>query len=609
MTQQTPYEQTDLYKLRHSAAHVMAQAVVEMFPEAKLAIGPPIEDGFYYDFDLPRTLTPDDLSTVEKRMREIIAGNHRFQYRELTAAQARELFAEQPYKLELIEGLAQGQTDENGNQIEGGVVISTYKHDSFEDLCRGPHVDGTRKINPDALKLIKVAGAYWRGDEHRPMLQRIYGTLWSTPKELEEHLWRLEEAKKRDHRKIGEDLKLFTFSPEIGRGLPLWLPRGTIIRDALEDWAKKTERKWGYQRISTPHLTRGELYYISGHLPYYKDDLYAPIDIEGDEYYLKPMNCPHHHMVYKAHPHSYRELPIRYAEYGTVYRYEKSGQLHGLMRVRGFCQNDAHIYCSLEQAKKEFLDVMRLHEYYYSSLGITDYHMVLALRDPNNTTKYHDDVQMWTDAERITREAMDESGIPYVEDIGGAAHYGPKVDFIVRSVTGKEFAASTNQVDLYMPKRFDLTYVDDTGKDQFVVVIHRAPLGSHERFVAFLTEHYAGAFPAWLAPTQVQMIPIADRHVEYARTVAARLFDLEFRAEVDDSNERMQNKIRQAQLQKTPYMLVVGDREAASDAVSVRLRSGENLGSKTVAEFTEILQRVVSSKSLSLSLEAVGTGL
>lgn len=602
MTQQIPYEQTDLYKLRHSAAHVMAQAVVEIFPEAKLAIGPPIEDGFYYDFDLPRTLTPDDLATVEKRMREIIAGNHRFQYRELTAAQAREFFADQPYKLELIEGLAQGQTDENGNPIEGGVVISTYKHDSFEDLCRGPHVDGTRKINPDALKLIKVAGAYWRGDEHRPMLQRIYGTLWNTPKELEEHLWRLEEAKKRDHRKIGEDLKLFTFSPEIGRGLPLWLPRGTIIRDALEDWAKKTERKWGYQRISTPHLTRGELYYISGHLPYYKDDLYAPIDIEGDEYYLKPMNCPHHHMVYKAHPHSYRELPIRYAEYGTVYRYEKSGQLHGLMRVRGFCQNDAHIYCSLEQAKKEFLDVMRLHEYYYSSLGITDYHMVLALRDPNNTTKYHDDVQMWADAERITREAMDESGIPYVEDIGGAAHYGPKVDFIVRSVTGKEFAASTNQVDLYMPKRFDLTYVDDTGKDQFVVVIHRAPLGSHERFVAFLTEQYAGAFPAWLAPTQVQMIPIADRHVEYARTVAARLFDLEFRVEVDDSNERMQNKIRQAQLQKTPYMLVVGDREAASDAVSVRLRSGENLGSKTVAEFTEILQKVVSSKSLSLEL-------
>lgn len=601
MTQQIPYEQTDLYKLRHSAAHVMAQAVVEMFPDAKLAIGPPIEDGFYYDFDLPRTLTPDDLATVEKRMREIIAGNHRFQYRELSAAQAREFFADQPYKLELIEGLAQGQTDENGNPIESGVVISTYKHDSFEDLCRGPHVEGTRRINPDALKLIKVAGAYWRGDEHRPMLQRIYGTLWNTPKELEEHLWRLEEAKKRDHRKIGEDLKLFTFSPEIGRGLPLWLPRGTIIRDALEDWAKKTERKWGYQRISTPHLTRGELYYISGHLPYYKDDLYAPIDIEGDEYYLKPMNCPHHHMVYKAHPHSYRELPVRYAEYGTVYRYEKSGQLHGLMRVRGFCQNDAHIYCSLEQAKKEFLDVMRLHEYYYSSLGITDYHMVLALRDPKNTTKYHDDVQMWTDAERITREAMDESGIPYVEDVGGAAHYGPKVDFVVRSVTGKEFAASTNQVDLYMPKRFDLTYVDDTGKDQFVVVIHRAPLGSHERFVAFLTEHYAGAFPAWLAPTQVQLIPIADRHVEYARTVAARLFDLEFRVEVDDSNERMQNKIRQAQLQKTPYMLVVGDREAASDAVSVRLRSGENLGSKTVAEFTEMLQKVVSSKSLSLS--------
>jgi threonyl-tRNA synthetase len=432
------------------------------------------------------------------------------------------------------------------------------------------------------------------------MLQRVYGTLWESKEALDAYLSRLEEAKKRDHRRIGEDLHLFTFSREIGRGLPLWLPKGTIIRDELEKWAKETERKWGYERVVTPHITRSELYYISGHLPYYKDDLYPPLVIDEEEYYLKPMNCPHHHMLYKSRPHSYRDLPIRYAEYGTVYRYEPSGQMHGLMRVRGFTQNDAHIYCTRESAKEEFVAVMRLHQYYYDALGLRDYHMVLALRDPKNKNKYHGDDAMWEESERLSRAAMEESGIPYVDEVGSAAHYGPKADFVIRSVTGREFAASTNQLDLYMPHRFGLTYVDRSGRDQHVVILHRAPLGSHERFVGFLIEHFAGAFPVWLSPVQARVIPVADRHVEYARKVAKGLNDLDFRVDVDDADERMQNKIRKAQLDKVPSMLVVGDREASAEHVSIRLRSGENLGAKPVAEFMERLRMLVGNRSLAL---------
>ncbi|MGH3851560.1 MAG: threonine--tRNA ligase, partial [Pseudonocardiaceae bacterium] len=345
----------------------------------------------------------------------------------------------------------------------------------------------------------------WRGDEKNQQLQRIYGTAWPTRDQLKDYLHRLEEAVKRDHRRIGEDLDLFTFSNEIGRGLPLWMPNGTIIRDELEGWARETERRLGYQRVVTPHITKDALYYLSGHLPYYREDLYSPIDIEGEQYYLRPMNCPHHHMIYRARPRSYRELPFKIAEYGTVYRFERSGQLHGIMRTRGFTQNDAHIYCTLDQAKDQFLEVMHMHDDYYRALGITDFYMVLALRDPANTDKYHDDAEMWRNAERITREAMAESNIPYVEELGGAAHYGPKVDFIIRAVTGKEFAASTNQVDLYTPQRFELTYHDSDGAEKPVAVIHRAPLGSHERFVGFLTEHFAGAFPVWLAPEQVRV--------------------------------------------------------------------------------------------------------
>ncbi|HEY8558186.1 MAG TPA: threonine--tRNA ligase, partial [Actinomycetes bacterium] len=538
-----------LQVLRHSTAHVLAQAVQDLFPEAELGIGPPIEHGFYYDFDVAKPFQPDDLERVEARMREIVAAGQRFQRRVLASpAAARAELAHEPYKLDLLE--ARDEADAEVMEVGGGELTIYDNLDAetgerrWGDLCRGPHLPSTRLI--PAFKLLRSAAAYWRGSERNPQLQRIYGTAWPRREELEAHLRQVEEAARRDHRRIGADLELFTFSREVGQGLPLWLPNGTIIRDELEQWARQTERRLGYQRVVTPHLTREDLYYLSGHLPYYRDDLYAPIDIEGVQYYLRPMNCPHHHMVYKARLRSYRELPLKLAEYGTVYRFERSGQLHGLMRTRGFTQNDAHIYCTHDQAKDQFLEVMRMHDDYYRALGITDFHMVLALRDPHNKDKYHDDEAMWADAERITRGAMEESGIPYVEDVGGAAHYGPKVDFMIRAVTGKEFAASTNQVDLYTPQRFGLGYTASDGTERPVAVIHRAPLGSHERFVAYLTEHYAGVFPVWLAPEQVRVVPIVGELAGYAGEVRDLLVEAGFRADVDAGDGRLNARLRTA---------------------------------------------------------------
>jgi threonyl-tRNA synthetase len=465
----------------------------------------------------------------------------------------------------------------------------------WSDLCRGPHLPSTRLI--PAFKITRSAAAYWRGSENNPQLQRIYGTAWPTRDALKDYLRMLAEAAKRDHRRIGEDLDLFTFSKEVGRGLPLWLPNGTIIRDELEGWARQTERELGYQRVVTPHITQEDLYYLSGHLPYYAEDLYAPIDIEGKKYYLRPMNCPHHHMVYKARPRSYRDLPYKIAEYGTVYRFERSGQLHGLMRTRGFTQNDAHIYCTYDQAKDQFLEVMRMHDDYYRALGITGFYMVLALRDPANKDKYHDDEQMWEVSERITRQAMEESGIPYVEDPGGAAHYGPKVDFMIRAVTGKEFAASTNQVDLYTPHRFGLTYRASDSTEQPVVVIHRAPLGSHERFAAYLTEHFAGAFPVWLAPEQVRVIPIVDELADYASEVRDVLRAAGLRADIDTSDGRLPAKVRAAVTRKIPLIVVIGRREADQRAVTVRYRSGQETP-MALKEFVQHATELVRTKSL-----------
>ena len=417
--------------LRHSCAHVLAQAVQDLFPAAKLGIGPPIENGFYYDFDVSRPFTPDDIKTIEQHMRQIVKARQRFSRRVVTDADASGELSGEPYKLELID-LKGGASSEGDASIEVGAGELTIYDNldaktgdiRWKDLCRGPHLPTTGHI--PAFRLTRSAGAYWRGSEKNPQLQRIYGTAWPTREQLAEHLRLMEEAAKRDHRRIGEDLELFAFSKEVGRGLPLWLPNGTIIRDELEQWARETERKLGYRRVATPHITREDLYYLSGHLPYYREDLYAPIDIEGEQYYLKPMNCPHHHMVYKTRPRSYRELPFKIAEYGTVYRFERSGQLYGLMRTRGFTQNDAHIYCTFDQAKDQFLEVMRMHDEYYRALGITGFYMVLAVRDPDKKDKYHDDDEMWRAAELITREAMEESGIPYVEDVGGAAHMGPR---------------------------------------------------------------------------------------------------------------------------------------------------------------------------------------
>jgi threonyl-tRNA synthetase len=587
--------------LRHSATHVMAQAVQELYPQAKLGIGPPIENGFYYDFDVPKPFQPEDIERIESRMQEIIKSGQLFRRRVFPSLEAAKTeLADEPYKLELIK--VKGEVDTREVMEVGGGELTIYDNidaktgqTCWSDLCRGPHLPSTRLI--PAFKLTRSAAAYWRGSEKNPQLQRIYGTAWPARDQLKEYLRLLEEAAKRDHRRIGEDLDLFTFSKEIGRGLPLWLPNGTIIRDELEQWARQTERKLGYQRVVTPHITQEDLYYLSGHLPYYAEDLYAPIDIEGEKYYLKPMNCPHHHMVYKARQHSYRDLPYKIAEYGTVYRFERSGQLLGMMRVRGFTQNDAHIYCTYDQAKDQFLEVMRMHDEYYRTLGITDFYMVLALRDPANKDKYHDDDEMWATAERITREAMDESNIPYIEDLGGAAHYGPKVDFIIRTVTGKEFASSTNQVDLYTPDRFGLTYHDSDGTEKPVVVIHRAPLGSHERFVAYLTEHFAGAFPVWLAPEQIRIIPIVDELAGYANEVVEVLVDAGLRADVDASDSRLNAKIRAAVTRKIPLIVVVGRREAEQRTVTVRDRSGKETP-MPLDEFVEHTKDLVRSKSL-----------
>ena len=513
-----------LHRLRHSAAHVMAEAVLQLYPDAKIAIGPAIDTGFYYDFDLgkdetgrPKTFTPEDLADIEKRMRQSIAAKRPFEYRQVTAEEAKQLFTGQPYKEELIEGLAKGGLDEDGNEIEGPVPISTYRHGQFEDLCRGPHVEHTGQIPPDAFKLMTVAGAYWRGDEHNPMLQRIYGTAWRNKGELQQYLTMLEEAKKRDHRVLGQQLGIFIFDQEVGPGLPLWLPNGAVMIEEIEALAKETELKAGYKRVRTPHLTKEDLFLRSGHLPYYAESMYPPMELEGVKYYVKPMNCPFHHKLFAAQPHSYRDLPLRFAEYGTCYRYEKSGELFGLMRVRSMQMNDAHIYCSEEQFEQEFMAVIDLYLYYFKLFNIDRYVMRFSTHHKKGLgKKYIDNERLWLKTEDMVRRAMQNGGIPFVEQSDEAAFYGPKIDVQVWSAIGKEFTLATNQVDFAQPARFDLKYINKDGQEETPLCIHRAPLGTHERFIGFLIEHYAGNFPVWLAPEQVRVIPITDAHVAYA---------------------------------------------------------------------------------------------
>lgn len=597
-----PYEESQLYKIRHSTAHVMAEAMLERFPEAHIAIGPPIDDGFYYDFGLPRPITEEDLKWVEQRMKEIVRGNHEFSVREVNVSEALDLFKDQPYKVELINDLVNGRTDENGEQIAAPAdSLTVYKQDTFLDLCRGPHVVNTREINPDAISITykPPAGAYWRGDENRTMLTRIYGTAWESPEELADYLHRLEEAKRRDHRIVGEKLGLFVIDPLVGRGLPLWLPKGTILRDTLERWLRELLVQNGYQPVMTPHIGSIELYKTSGHYPYYKDSQYAPIDVDGELYMLKPMNCPHHIMIYRSAMRSFRDLPIRYAEYGTVYRYEKSGQLHGLTRVRGFTQDDAHLFVTPEQLDEEYITTVKLAQLVFHTLGMDEFRARVGIRDPKSD-KYVGDDALWEKATNAIINACDKLGMAYTVEEGEAAFYGPKLDMVFRDVLKREWQLGTVQVDPNLPERFELEYVDSDGQRKRPVMIHRALFGSVERFIGILIEHFGGAFPPWLSPVQVALIPIADRHVEYLEGVAKQLAAVGIRAEVDRSNNRMGAKIAVAREQHIPYMLIAGDRDAAANAVSVRLRTDEDRGQMPVDDFIAHITRVVAEKSLDL---------
>lgn len=587
----------DLQNLRHSLAHLLAAAVEELYPDAKRTIGPAIENGFYYDFDFPVPISDKDLKDIEKKMKRLLPTWKEFVGTEVSAEEAREKVKGNEYKLELINELATPPSpplDKEGNKTR----ITFYKSGNFEDLCRGGHTEDLSKIDPESFCLQKIAGAYWRGDEKNKMLTRIYGLAFSTKEELSDYLKMQEEAEKRDHRKLGAALDLFTFDEEIGKGLPIWLPKGNLIKEALEDWAKKTETERGYQRVTTPIITKENLFFTSGHLPLYKDSMYAPISIEDENYYIKPMNCPFHHKVFSARPRSYRELPLRIAEYGWCHRYEDSGSLFGLMRVRGMQMNDAHIYASMDNAIEEFVNVIKLHEYYYKHLGINKYEMELALRDPNNMNKYHGEESDWKLAEKMTIEAMEKSGVPYKVVQEGAAFYGPKMDFQIYSSTGRMFTASTNQLDLYMGKRFKLEYTDKEGNTQTPVIIHRAPLGTHERFIGFLIEHFGGNFPLWLSPVQIAILPIGEGQVEYANKVAEQLRALscELRVEIDPRSESIGKKIREQEKQKTPYMLILGAKEQESGTLSLRGRGEKDLGVMSVEEFSQKIREEIEKK-------------
>jgi threonyl-tRNA synthetase len=589
----------DLRTMRHSVAHVMAQAVQQMFPEAEFGIGPAIEDGFYYDFDLPRSLTLDDLAEIERRMQDIVAADLPFERRELDRDEALALFRErhQPYKVELIESLTSGQDlgarDETADSpdargVQGGRV-TLYRQGDFEDLCGGPHVARTGQIGP--FKLLRLAGAYWRGDDSRPQLQRVYGTAWPSQTELEAYLWRLEEARKRDHRRLGTDLGLFLFSEQVGAGLPIWGERGAVLRSVIEDFWKEEHLKAGYQYVYSPHIGLIDLWNTSGHTSFYRENMYSPLDVDGQQFMLKPVNCPFHLQVYKRRVRSYRELPLRYNELGMVYRYEPGGTLHGLLRVRGFTQDDSHIFCRPDQLEAEIDGVLTLGLRLWRTLGFHEYEIELAVRDPNNLEKYMGSDADWSQAESTLESVLKAHGLPYRRAEGEAVFYAPKIDLHLVDALGRKWQCCTIQVDFNLPERFDLTYIGEDGAQHRPFMVHRALLGSLERFIGVMIEHYGGAFPVWLAPVQAIVLPIADRHIPYAASVQRELRDFGVRAELDDRSERVNAKIRDAQLQKIPYMLVVGDREAASQAAAVRLRSGEDLGARPVQEIVERIVR------------------
>jgi threonyl-tRNA synthetase len=597
-----PYEESQLYKIRHSLAHIMAEAMLERFPDAQIAIGPPIEDGFYYDFLFSQSPSDEDLKWVEKRMKKIIGGNHQFVRKEVTPEEARAQFPNQPFKLELIDDLVNGRVNEMGEEIAApSSTLTFYTQSKFTDLCRGPHVNSTKEINPDAFSITykPLAGAYWRGDENRQQLTRIYGTAWETPEDLQDYLHRLDEAKKRDHRVVGERLGLFVIDPLVGKGLPLWKPKGAILRDTLERWLRQVQIDNGYSPVVTPHIGKLDLYKTSGHYPYYKDSQYTPIQVDDEEFLLKPMNCPHHCMIYKSDMHSYRDLPLRLAEFGTVYRYEQSGELHGLTRVRGFTVDDAHLYVTPSQLLSEFINVVKLIQYVFGSLGLTDFRARVGIRDPKSE-KYVGDDSLWEQATSAILQACQELNLPHTVEEGEAAFYGPKLDFIFRDALKREWQLGTVQVDYNLPQRFDLEYVDENNSRQRPIMIHRAPFGSMERFIGILIEHFAGEFPAWLSPVQVLLIPVSDSHIDYANEVVVELKKYGIRAQVDAGKGRMQKKIRDAREEYIPYMGIVGDRDIENSTVSVRLRTDEDLGAMSVADFISLLNRVVAEKAMEL---------
>ncbi len=564
--------------MRHSAAHVMAEAVQYFFPEAKFGIGPAIENGFYYDFDLPRPLTPEDLAIIENKMREVIDADLPFIRGELSREAARRLFVDQPYKLELIDELPD-------------TMVTTYKQGSFTDLCRGPHVASTGEIK--AFKLTHIAGAYWRGDEKRPMLQRIYAVAFDSQTELEDYLTQQAEAAKRDHRRLGKELDLFSTHEEIGPGLICWHPKGALIRQIIEDFWKEEHIKRGYDIVYTPHIAKLDLWKTSGHWDFYRDYLYSPMEVEGQQYILKPMNCLGHIMIYESQLRSYRDLPLRYAELGTVYRYERTGVLYGLARVRGFTQDDAHIFCRSDQIEAEVAGVVRLSQFMMTTFGFNDYELLLSTRPE----KYAGTIQMWEQATESLERVLEKLESAYKVDPGQGVFYGPKIDIKLKDAIGHSWQGPTIQVDFNLPQRFHVCYIGSDGLEYPATMIHRTVLGSMERFLACLIEHYSGAFPVWLAPVQAMIVPIADRHIDYARQIKEELQQEKIRAQVDDRSERMNLKIRDAQLAKIPYMLIVGDKEAASSSVSLRLRNGEDVGLQALSEAKARIITAIEAKA------------
>lgn len=581
----------NLENLRHSCAHLLAAAVLDIWPGTKNTIGPSIENGFYYDFDFGEIkVTEEDLPKIEKRMKKILSSWDSFERKPVTKKEAEEEFNENEYKKELINEFTTEEKE-----------LTLYKSGDFTDLCRGGHIDNPKEELKN-FKLLSIAGAYWRGDEKNKMLTRIYGTCFPTKEELDQYLENLEEAEKRNHRKIGKDMELFAIFPEVGQGLPVWLPNGYAMRRVLENYMYELERKYEYKHVLTPHISKKELFEISGHLGFYKDSMYPPMVSDDEEFYLKPMNCPAAMKIYDMKLRSYRDLPVKLGEMGTVYRYEKTGELQGLQRVRGFTQNDAHIFCTKDQLHEELQEVMKLMKIFYDDIGFEKYRFILATSDPEKDKyKTCGSREDWEWAENTLRKVLEESNLEYEEQKGEAAFYGPKIDVLAQNVFGKEDAISTNQVDFNLPERFKLTFTNSKGEKEQPFVVHRALVGSFERFFSFLIEYYAGAFPVWFAPMQVKVLPISDNHLEYAKDVYNKLKNDGVRVELDNRSETLQAKIRDAQLEKVPYMLVVGDKEQENNSVAVRLRSGEDLKEMSFDKFSSLISKIIESKSLSLT--------